>query len=186
MREGKAIMPEENNDRILKLTTQNTSRIPSIMTSKLLDTARAYIGHFATLDTEILEAVLAENFAQQIAPTSVNISKPYNKQTFIQHIGHLREIMAGFPVTAKEYVVGENTVTVWATSQTFFRDEAKDDGIAEENWIYEGEYMFVLYMDTTGEKIVRVVEFVDSKKTDDQLRPLMKRAKENLDKRTGV
>jgi ketosteroid isomerase-like protein len=156
------------------------------MTSKRLDTAKKYIDHFANLDTQTLEAILAENFVQQMAPASLNISQPYNKQSFIEHIGNLRHIMAGFPVTAKEYVDGENAVTVWATSQTIFRDEAKDDGIAQEKWTYEGEYVWVLFMDTTGEKIVRAVEFLDSKNTDDQLRPLMKRAKENIAKNSGT
>lgn len=53
-----------------------------------------------------------------------------------------------------------------------------DDGDGE--WEYEGEYMFVLTMDESGERIVRVVEMLDSLKTEKELRPLMKRARERV------
>lgn len=87
--------------------------------------------------------------------------------------------MSGFPVVAKEYLESEsgNSVVVWATSKTQFRDAAKRD---EEDWDYEGEYVFFLKMDTSGERIVRVVEILDSLKTDRDLRPLMRRARERL------
>jgi ketosteroid isomerase-like protein len=152
------------------------------MTSQHLSTAKRYIGHFAALDTQTLDEILADNFVQEMEPASLNLSNFTNKQSFIEHIRHLQKIMSAFPVTAKEYVNGENAVTVWATSRTFFRDEVKDEGIAAEEWEYEGEYIFILFMDATGEKIVRVVEFLDSKKTGAQLQPLMKRARENLKK----
>jgi uncharacterized radical SAM superfamily Fe-S cluster-containing enzyme len=48
-----------------------------------------------------------------------------------------------------------------------------------ERWRYKGEYMFMLWMDESGEKVVRVVEFLDSKGTADVLMPLMRRAREN-------
>jgi len=93
--------------------------------------------------------------------------------------------MTGFPVTGKEYIESEsaNQVTVWATSRTIFRDDVKDDGIGEEEWVYEGEYIFMLWMDESGEKIVRTVEFLDSKGTVEKLGALMKRANDNRDKR---
>jgi hypothetical protein len=45
--------------------------------------------------------------------------------------------------------------------------------------VYEGEYILILSMDKTGEKIIRTIEFLDSKRTDDKLRPLMQRANKN-------
>lgn len=87
--------------------------------------------------------------------------------------------MTGFPVFAKEYIDSEssNSVTVWATSRTIFREDAKDTSIA--NWDYEGEYIFLFTFDASGEKIVRTIEFLDSKVTADGLMVLMKRAREN-------
>ena len=155
------------------------------MTSKCLKTAQRFIGIFETLDTQTLDSILAEKHTHEFAPSSLNIPSPYDRQGILEHIGHLRDVLAGFPVTAKEYIQseGSNTVAVWATSRTMFRDDVKDDNISLEEWTYEGEYLFVLIMDETGDKIVRTIEFLDSKGTADKLWPLMKRAKENKESR---
>lgn len=76
-------------------------------------------------------------------------------------------------------------MVVWATSETRFHDEVMDGGIAAEEWKYRGEYIFILSMDEKGEKIERVVEFVDSKGTD-RLRVLMARAKKNREVRAAL
>jgi hypothetical protein len=157
------------------------------MSSKRLETAKKYIAGFATLDIQTFSSLYAENYIHQFAPASLNLPESLDKQGMNSHLKDIRNILAGFPVTAKEYVENEssNQVTVWATSQTIFRDDVKDDGISQKEWVYEGEYIFMLWMDETGEKITRVVEFLDSKATDDKLRPLMKRARENRKKRTA-
>jgi hypothetical protein len=131
------------------------------MASKRLETAKKYIDHFAILDTLTLESLLAENHHYQFALTSMNLLGPFDKQGFLAHSRRLRNIMAGFPVTGKEYIESEsgNQVTVWATSRTIFT------------------------MDESGEKIVRTVEFLDSKGTVEKLGVLMKRANENREKR---
>ena len=92
--------------------------------------------------------------------------------------------MTGFPVTAKEYTESEscNQVTVWATSKAIFRDDVKDD---EEEWEYEGEYVFMFWMDGSGERIERTVEFLDSLGTRERLMKLMRRAEENRERRVG-
>ncbi len=150
------------------------------MESKRLQTAKKYIGHFATLDTETLASVLAANYVHEFAPKSMNPPGPFSKAQFLAHSASLRDIMTGFPVKAKEYVESESAhqVTVWATSKTEFRDEVKR-GDDEEGWVYEGEYVFMLWMDESGEKVVRVVEFLDSKGTIERLGVLMRRAREN-------
>lgn len=76
-------------------------------------------------------------------------------------------------------------MVVWATSETKFFDAVKDSGLSDEEWIYRGEYMFILSMDESQEKIKRVVEFLDSKATE-RLRGLIKRAKDNKQKVDGV
>jgi len=93
-------------------------------------------------------------------------------------------------VTAKGYIVseGSNQVTVWATSQTHFCDDVKDEDIAADEWVYEGEYIFLFSMDKTGERITPTIEFLDSKKIVEQLMGLMSRAKKNREsdsRRTG-
>ncbi|KAH8697047.1 hypothetical protein BGW36DRAFT_377840 [Talaromyces proteolyticus] len=155
--------------------------------SKLLETAKKFIGQFATFDTQTLDNILSENYTHHFAPESLSSLGPYTKKEFLDHHRRMLTIMSGFPVMAKEYIQSEsrNQVVVWATSQAIFRDEVKDDTILEKDWMYEGEYMFILSMDETGEKIVRGVEFLDSKATIDTLLGLMKRAQENKEQRVG-
>lgn len=52
----------------------------------------------------------------------------------------------------------------------------------EEQWGYVGEFIFMLTMDESGEKITKIVEFVDSKATDNKIWPLAQRAIANLQK----
>lgn len=157
------------------------------MVSKRLETAKKYIGNFATLDTQAIDSILAENYIHQFVPASINPPGPFDKQGLLEHHRGLAKVMTGFPVTAKEYSESEssNQVTVWATSQALFHDELKDydDGISPEEWVYQGEYVFLLSMDETGEKITRTVEFLDSKQTMDKLVPLIERANKNREKK---
>ncbi|KAK4991370.1 hypothetical protein LTR66_006564 [Elasticomyces elasticus] len=83
--------------------------------------------------------------------------------------------MRKFPVTAKEVMEDEekNTAIVRATSQAYFHDSAKDDGIPPDDWKYQGEYVLILTMAESGEKIKKVVEFLDR---------LIKRARANKEK----
>lgn len=74
-------------------------------------------------------------------------------------------------------------VIVWATGQPQFREEVKDyEEFSKEQWNYVGEFVFMLTMDETGEKIIRINEFIDSKGTDLKLWPLAVRAMGNLQK----
>jgi hypothetical protein len=150
------------------------------MDSQSLVTAKKFINLFATLDVDTLSAILAENYSHEFAPASVNIPGPKGRTEFVDHFKHLSGTMAGFAVYPKEYIENktDNQITVWATSKTNFHAYAKDDGIPAEDWEFQGEYLFVLWMDESGEKITRCLEFLDSKKTD-QLKPLMMRAGEN-------
>jgi len=157
------------------------------MASNRLETAKKFIGHFASFDRQTLDTILAEDYIHHFAPSSLTPFGPYTKQGFLEHHGRMLIVMSGFPVTAKGYIESEssNEVVVWATSQANFRDEVKDDGIPKKDWMYEGEYVFILSMDRTGEKIVRVVEFLDSKATLDKLVGLMKRAQRNSEEKSG-
>lgn len=57
-------------------------------------------------------------------------------------------------------------------------------GEEEGRWEFEGKYVFMLQMDGPGERVVRTVEFLDSKKTH-ELRPLMRTARKRLEAREG-
>jgi ketosteroid isomerase-like protein len=153
----------------------NQTKMSSKMSSKKLETAKRYMGHFATLDMEVLKETLSEDFEQIFAPASINPPGPFDKAGFLQHHEKLIEVMSGFPVTVKEYIVGEKGVVVWATAKTQWRPELVDS----DGWEYQGEYVFMLDMDESGEKITRIVEFLDSKATADKLVGLLKRAQEN-------
>ncbi|OJD16555.1 hypothetical protein AJ78_03292 [Emergomyces pasteurianus Ep9510] len=152
--------------------------------SKRLETAQKFIRNYDTLSTEPLESLLADNFVQQFAPASLNPPGPLNKKDMVEHIAGLHALMSGFPLTVKEYIESEssNQVTLWATSRAIFREEVKDSGISEAEWAFEGEYIFLLWVDEKSEKVVRVVEFLDGKRTETLL-GLMQRARETIAKK---
>lgn len=156
------------------------------MPSKLHTTATQFLAAFETLDADTFTSLQASNYTHVFAPASAGLPGQLDGPQFAHHIEHLRDILRGFPVKAKEVFDNEtrNQVTVWATNETWFRDEVKDDGATEEEWLFHGEYIFVLNMDSSGEKIERVLEFLDSKGTD-VLRGIMGRAMKNHAKSTG-
>ncbi|KAK7719875.1 hypothetical protein SLS64_002056 [Diaporthe eres] len=151
------------------------------MESKRLQTAKKFLSHFETLDSDTLASVLAPDYTHHFAPASLAFPGPFTKEQFVKHGAALRKIMTGFPVYAREYVESEasNQVTVWATSRALFREEVVRDEEDKEKWNFEGEYVFMFWMDETGEKIVRTVEFLDSKGTE-SVRPLLKIANEKM------
>lgn len=156
------------------------------MSSKLRQTALAYLEAFKTLSPEFFLSLLAPTATHKFAPASLNLPESMSGDAFVAHIGTLGGILDGFPVYPKDVSVneGKNKVTIWATSETHFRREAMDDSISVQEWLYHGEYVFILTMDETREKIVSVLEFVDSKGTE-RLRELMARARRNVEQAPG-
>jgi hypothetical protein len=88
--------------------------------------------------------------------------------------------MAGFPVEIVDFVESESSNAVWAhcTSTVEWKAGATGGG-NEDDWEFRGEYVFMLWMDESGEKIVKVVEMLDSLAAV-RLPRLMEKAKENL------
>jgi hypothetical protein len=164
----------------IKQISAPTNKMPS---ARLL-TAQKYIAHFANLDKVLLASLLTDNYTHEFAPMGLNPPGPFTKTSFLAHGASLREIMDGFPVTAKEYFECEtsNRVVVWATSEAQFKKEVMDGDEAE--WKYKGEYVFMLWMEEPGETIERAVEFLDSAATKERLFGLMGRARANLGKIT--
>lgn len=151
--------------------------------SKRLETAKKFIGIFATLDTDTLATVLADSYHHVFAPSSLTMFDPLDKPGFVTHMASLRSFMTGFPVYITEFIESttSNAVWLWCSSKTEFKQEAKDE---EENWEVRGEYVFMLWMDESGSQVIKTVEMLDSAVTL-ELFPLMEKARANLEKSEG-
>lgn len=64
----------------------------------------------------------------------------------------LRQVLTGLPVREEECVESEssNQVTVWATARPQFKEEVLRDEKDREEWEFEGEYVFMSWIDETG------------------------------------
>ena len=156
------------------------------MTSPRIETAKSLLEGFADLSEHRLVSTRSEDCTHAFAPSSLNMGPPRDNATFAAHLATLREVLSGFPVTPQEIFdsANENTVTVWATGDAIFHEELKDDGLSAEEWKYRGEYIFIFQMDSTGRRVQRIVEFLDSKATE-HLRELMVRARGNRERLMG-
>jgi len=152
------------------------------MPSARYKTAMAFIGDFETLDVPTMLSRRTNECVHTFLPSSIAMP-PKDNTAFGEHVSRIREIMPKFPVTAKEVMEdeGKNTVIIHAVSQAYFHDSVKDEGIPSDDWRYQGEYIFMLTMTEAGDKVNKVVEFVDSKGTQTVL-GLIKRARANKEK----
>lgn len=135
--------------------------------SHLLKTAATYFEAISTLDPALLSSVLADDYEHTFAPQSAGFGAGPDRAGTIARFASLQAVLSSFPTRMKQTWPNEEArqVTVWATSEANFHPRIKqDDG--DEAWSFHGEYMFVLTMDASGEKISSVFEFVDSKSTD--------------------
>lgn len=142
----------------------------------LTTTAKSYLKLFDTLDPAVIAAVQSPNYTHTNAPSSLSPPGPFTAATFANHLAFLRNILVGFPISIKELWPNPHLrqVVAWTTSVTQFHDHVKDNDDDEE-WEVEGEYIFVLNMDESGRKVESVLEFLDSKVTE-QLNLLAARA----------
>ncbi|KIW02387.1 uncharacterized protein PV09_06207 [Verruconis gallopava] len=131
------------------------------------ETARRYIEAFHALDGAEFTKLKTPECEHVFAPKSLNMTVSKNNARFEAHMEHLRTILKAFPVYVKKLWEDKTHVTIWATSETVFQEEAKDEGAPQSSCSFGGEYMFVLEMNEDGDKIKRVVEFLDSNATED-------------------
>ena len=145
-------------------------------------TAMAFLHSFQDLDGESNLALRTPGCSHTMAPASMNFLPTMTNEQWAAHLSSMKQILAALPVTAKEIFEhpGSNQVTIWATSNATFRQEAKDEGEDEGcDWSYHGEYIFILLFNQAGDKIERIVEFIDSKKVA-ELGTLLARARRNV------
>jgi len=152
------------------------------MSSIRRKTALKFIGGFEHLSTEDLVDTRSKSCIHTFAPASCSPPPALDNAAFADYLVHLRQVLKAFPVTPAEVMEDneQNRLIILATSRTVFHEHVKDEGLAEEEWMYRGEYVFFLTMNESGRKIERIVEFLDSKGTD-RLRELMARARANLE-----
>ncbi|KAL9620137.1 MAG: hypothetical protein Q9160_005343 [Pyrenula sp. 1 TL-2023] len=155
--------------------------------SRAIQTAKRYISIFDDLSVSTFSSLISPSYTHTFAPSSplkdfLPNAEPFSREGILAHMSHLKEVMAGFPVTAKEIVYSEesNCVVVWAGSRAVWREELMDE--VEGGWDYEGEYVFMLWTDEKGEKVEKTVEFVDSMGTVGRFRELAGRARGNLER----
>lgn len=165
------------------------SQQPTVET--LLATADTYFQIFTSLDPAAALAITSENYSHTMAPASLGITNtdtnekenkpPMDQAHFASHLAGLRGVLQSFPVIARETWPNPTLrqVVVWADARPEWHAHVKDgsggDGNGKEWEEFRGEYIFVLFMDETGEKVQRCVEFLDSRATG-TLMGLMRRA----------
>ncbi|OAG05271.1 uncharacterized protein CC84DRAFT_1177344 [Paraphaeosphaeria sporulosa] len=156
-------------------------------TSMRIQTPQTFLSSFATLSIPSFSAVLADSYKHNYAPASLvaelNRGGYDGKEAFLEHIRSVAKLMTGFPVTPLRMIQdeAENAVWAWCRSWAEWR-ESVVDGDAE--WGYEGEYVFMFWMDGEG-KIEKCVEMLDTWATREKLLVLSARARENIKRRTG-
>ncbi|KAI1054699.1 hypothetical protein LB505_014391 [Fusarium chuoi] len=142
--------------------------MPMLDISTLIATATAYIDVFRTLDTEALSRILSDKYSPRFAPASANLPESMHRHGLIARLNRVGEVMSSFTVTIKQMWPNPSLrqVLVWADSETNFHRQLRDSDDDEE-WTKRGEYMFLMTMNESGEKIADVLEFVDSKATEE-------------------
>lgn len=142
--------------------------------------AKSFLAAFKDLTASDHLVLRAPTCLHIFAPSSLNINNPKTNDVFAEHVEkNLRPVLDHFPVTAKEIHINEagRQITIWATAVPEFKAEAMGSS-TKEDWDYTGEYIFLLDVDEAG-KIIRILEFLDSLKTE-KLRGMMVKARENI------
>jgi hypothetical protein len=153
------------------------------MSSKRMSLALKYMQAANEMDFSTIMAMRSPSCSHLFHPSSLGVRPPIDNATYEANLVRFKDIISGFPMTIKETLEDEkkNQIMIWAEGGQSWFPEAKDPGFSEEEWNFTREYIFILSLDESGEKIERMVEFVDTKATE-QLRLLLARAQENVKK----
>lgn len=139
------------------------------------EVALAYIASFEHLDGDGNIALRTPDCTQTILPTSLGYKPDMTNEEWTAHFSSLQKNLTAFPVTPVEVLESGNQVTIWATGRALFRTMERSQTSAEE-WpeFFENEYIFIFVFDSSGRKISRILEMVDSGKVE-RVRPFLKK-----------
>lgn len=137
-----------------------------IMASPLEQKATQYLSNFEHLNVQGFLDMFSPDCENHYAPASIGLPSPLSNTQFAEHIARMGSVFERFCVRATEMHANEakKQVTIRAVSDIKVRPELKDEAFNDEEW--HGEYIYFLSFDEAGDEIVRVVEFMDSVKTE--------------------
>lgn len=120
--------------------------------TKQKQTALAVVAAFNNMDIDAIISHRAPSCMRHILPSSLNIP-PSNNTEYAEHLQKLIPVFSNFNLTVQDTVEDKDAhrIVMWLKAQA--------DTLAGE---YKNEYMWTLDFDETGEKIVRMHEFVDT------------------------
>jgi hypothetical protein len=130
-----------------------------------------YFERLAVLDIQGLLELLTPDCEHHYAPSSTQLPSPLNNAAYEKHVTFMNTVLTGFPIGPKpgelHVNVEKRQVTLWCTGKTAVKPELRDDSEPAEWWEYtSGEYFHHFIFDDAGDKISRVVEFLDSLQTE--------------------
>ncbi|KAM5370888.1 hypothetical protein ACJZ2D_008321 [Fusarium nematophilum] len=134
--------------------------------SALLAAAAAYLDALASYERARILAVLSEDYEHTLAPASIGVESPISRDAFVPMACNLQAVISRFSFRIKQAWPNEaeGRVTVWAEGEGDLRPHIKQS--SGEDYSLKREYMFVLEMDSSGEKVEKALEFVDTKLTE--------------------
>ncbi|KAI1365922.1 hypothetical protein F5Y08DRAFT_338139 [Xylaria arbuscula] len=120
--------------------------------SRRRQTALAVIDSYNKWDFEAISALRSEDCVQLILPQSLG-RPPMNNAEYKAYFSPLMPLFQEFTVTINDLVEDEkeNKVVMWAKSTA-------TTAIGP----YANEYVIILHMNESGDKIAKFIEFVDS------------------------
>ncbi|KAJ4390943.1 hypothetical protein N0V93_004542 [Gnomoniopsis smithogilvyi] len=120
--------------------------------SKRRETAIEVMDAFKAWDIDRIIAYRAENCTQQVVPKSLD-RPAMDNAAFRQYFGGIMPLFKNFTPTTHQLIEDEkaNTVVIWCSSTA-------DTVIGP----YGNEYVLLLHFNETGDKVEKIVEYVDT------------------------
>lgn len=120
--------------------------------SKQRQTALAVVDAFNKMDIEAIISHRSPGCMRHILPSSLNLT-PTNNTDYEAHLDRLIPIFENFSLTIEDIIEDREAHRI------VMYLKARADTLAGE---YRNEYMWTLDFDETGDKIIRMHEFVDA------------------------
>ncbi|KAK6429374.1 hypothetical protein LTR95_014478 [Oleoguttula sp. CCFEE 5521] len=120
------------------------------------ETSNAFLAAFATWKTEPIMALRAPECVHDMLPASLNRPSKNNEQ-FRAYFNGVERAMHDVKMEMHDYFASVEDRRAWFHSTL--------TATAVDGEAYDNEYMFVLTFDEEGRKVTRVLEMLDSVKT---------------------